>query len=204
MGRPREFEEEKVLEAAGDMFWAKGFEATSTRDLTACTGLTPSSMYAAFGDKRAFFRRVLDHYLEHTSRERIARLEASLPPGAAIAAFFAEIIERSLSDVQQRGCMLVNSALDATSRDPDFRAAIANELAALQGFFHRCVIAGQHSGEIRASLSADDAARHLLSVLLGVRVLARVRPERELLTGAVRPVLTMLLQSPQSLEGSLS
>jgi TetR/AcrR family transcriptional repressor of nem operon len=192
MGRPREFDERTVLEAARDAFWAKGYEGTSTRDLTACTGLTPSSMYAAFGDKLALFRRALDHYLDHTLRDRMARLEGTVPPGYAISGFFHEVIERSVGDKVQRGCMLVNSTLEASPRDAELRDAIARELTLIERFFHRCFVAGQKAGEIPATHSADDAARHLLSVLLGIRVLARVRPERKLLTGAVRQALNML------------
>jgi TetR/AcrR family transcriptional repressor of nem operon len=59
----------------------------------------------------------------------------------------------------------------------------------IERFFHRCFVAGHTSGEIPTTHSADDAARHLLSVLLGIRVLARVRPEHELLAGAVRQAL---------------
>jgi TetR/AcrR family transcriptional repressor of nem operon len=192
MGRPRKFDERAVLEAAGDVFWAKGYEGTSTRDLTACTGLTPSSMYAAFGDKRTLFRRALDHYLDHTLRERMDRFEGTVSPGNAISGFFDEVIERSVSDKLQRGCMLVNSALEASPRDAEFQDAIAHELTMIERFFHRCFLAGQTTGEIPNTHTADDAARHLLSVLLGIRVLARVRPERKLLAGAVRQALKML------------
>src|SRR5690349_3248315 len=100
MGRPRAFDDQAVLAAAGDIFWARGYEATSTRDLTAQTGLTPSSMYAAFGDKRGLFRRALDHYLGRL-REKMSRLEATLTPAQAITGFFEDVIERSLSDKLQ-------------------------------------------------------------------------------------------------------
>jgi TetR/AcrR family transcriptional repressor of nem operon len=189
MGRPREFDERAVLDAASDAFWTNGYEGTSTRNLTDCTGLTASSMYAAFGDKRALFRRALDHYLDYTLRARMAHLEDTVSPSHAISGFFHEVLERSVGDKVQRGCMLVNSVLEASPRDAELRDAIARELTLIERFFHRCFVAGQSSGEIPATHSADDAARHLLSVLLGIRVLARVRPERKLLTGAVRQAL---------------
>ena len=79
MARPREFDEQAVLDAASDVFWAKGYEATSTRDLSAKTGLRPSSIYAAFGDKRRMFLRALDHYLGRL-REKMTSLPASASP----------------------------------------------------------------------------------------------------------------------------
>src|SRR6185312_10353403 len=95
MARPRAFDEAQVLGAAADVFWAKGYEATSTRDLSAVTGLTTSSIYAAFGDKRELFHRALDHYLTQTLRANIARLEQGASPSRAIADFFLDIIDRS-------------------------------------------------------------------------------------------------------------
>lgn len=192
MARPREFDERQVLEAAGDAFWAKGYEATTTRDLVSVTGRSQPSLYNAFGDKRGLFRRALEHYLDLTLHERVARLERELPPALAIATFLQEIIDRSVEDPQKRGCMLVNSALEATPDNPETREAIAGELTQIRAFFLRCMCAGQHSGDIPTAVPAEDAASHLLAVLLGVRVLARINPERVLLTAAVTPALALL------------
>jgi TetR/AcrR family transcriptional repressor of nem operon len=191
MARPRKFDEAKVLEMAADAFWTRGYEATSTRDLTEFTGLTQSSIYAAFGDKRGLFLRALKHYLERVLHERIERLEA-LPPRQAIADFFTEVVDRSLADPRHRGCMLVNTALEATPDDPELQRYVAAETIMIEDFFRRCIAAGQASGEMPADRSATDSARHLLAVLLGLRVLVRVRPDAALLTGLVGPALATL------------
>jgi TetR/AcrR family transcriptional repressor of nem operon len=192
MGRPREYDEGEVLAAAGDVFWARGYEATSTRALTECTGLTPASIYNAFGDKRGLYLRALRYYLDQTLRERITRLESTLPPGRAIAMFFREIITRSLADPQHRGCMLMNAAIEVTSDDPEMQRIIADETVIIEGFFLRCAVAGQKNGEIPKDQPAADIARMLLALLAGLRVLARVRPDAKLLKGLVRPALAML------------
>jgi TetR/AcrR family transcriptional regulator, transcriptional repressor for nem operon len=192
MARPREFDEVKVLEAAGAVFWAKGFEATTTRDLTECTGLTQSSIYAAFGDKRGIFLRSLQYYLDSILLERINRLETTKSPRHAILAFFQEIVDRSLADPEHRGCMLVNATLGATPDDPELQRYLADETKKIEGFFLRCVSTAQKAGEIPADLPARNHARHLLAVLLGLRVLARARPDAELLNGLVGPALAPL------------
>jgi TetR/AcrR family transcriptional regulator, transcriptional repressor for nem operon len=192
MARPREFDEARVLEAAGAAFWAKGFEATTTRDLTECTGLTQSSIYAAFGDKRGIFMRSLRYYLESILHERIVRLETTKSPGEAIVRFFKEIVDRSLADVQHRGCMLVNASLEVTAADPDLQRYVTAETSKIEQFFLRCVIAGQKSGEIPSNSNAENHARHLLAVLLGLRVLARIRPDEDLLKGLVEPALATI------------
>ncbi|WP_207001878.1 TetR/AcrR family transcriptional regulator [Trinickia mobilis] len=191
MARPREFDEDAVLEAVCDAFWAKGYEGTSTRDLVQVTGLAQPSLYNAFGDKRALFRRSLEYYLDQTVRKRFARLEASVAPGLAITTFFHEIVERSVIDPERRGCMLINSALESTRDDDEFRQSVVSEIGEIGEFFHRCLLAARQRGEIPRAVSAGDAAKHLLAIMLGVRVLARVNPERALLRGAVSPALAL-------------
>ncbi|WP_233838171.1 TetR/AcrR family transcriptional regulator [Paraburkholderia sp. ZP32-5] len=192
MGRPRQFDEISVLEAACGAFWARGYEATSTRDLVKATGLTQPSLYNAFGDKRGLFLRALDYYLDTTLRDRIARAEGSYTPGAAITAFFAETVQRALDDDAQRGCLMVNSALEAAPGDSELKAAITAELTQIRDFFLRCVEGGKNSGEITTQIAATDVAQHLLAVLLGLRVLARVHPDRDWQVRAVTPALIQL------------
>jgi len=192
MARPREFDEEAALDAAVQCFWEQGYEATSVRDLAARMGITGASLYNAFGDKRSLYRRSLDFYVERSFRERAGRLGGRLPPRDAIIAFFHEIIERSLGDAKARGCLMVNSALEAGPRDPEFRAVVANALGQIEAFFCRSAAAGQRDGTIPLTHSAEDLGRFLLSVLLGIRVLARTAPKRSQLEGALRPALALL------------
>lgn len=192
MPRPREFNEAAALEAAVLCFWTRGYEATSVRDLAQGMGITGASLYNTFGDKRTLFRRALDHYVEYSVGDRIQRLEGKLPPRQAINAFFDEIIARSLSDPQRKGCLLVNSALEVTPHDPEFQRAIADVLEHIEAFFFRTVQAGQQAGDIPSTPPARDLSRLLLAVLLGIRVLARTRPEPALLEGLARSVLALL------------
>jgi TetR/AcrR family transcriptional repressor of nem operon len=191
MARPREFDETAVLESAIQCFWSHGYEATSVRDLAEKMGITGASLYNAFGDKRALYRRALDHYVEQGFGNR-AELEKRLPPREAIAAFFAEVIEWSLADRQRKGCMLVNSALEVAPHDPEFRRVVADVLVRVEAFFRRCVAAGQQAGTISTAQPAEDLARLLLGIHLGIRVLARARPERALLEGLLRPAFALL------------
>lgn len=192
MARPREFDEHAVLDAAVYRFWRYGYEATSVRELAQEMGITGASLYNAFGDKRSLFRRALAFYVENSFGDRVARFEHSLSPLAAIEAFFKEIVDRSVADQDRKGCLLVNSALEVAPHDPDFRATVSEVLQRVEGFFRRCLRAGQQSGEIAETQCADDLARMLLGIHLGIRVLARTRPERALLDGVARPALALL------------
>jgi TetR/AcrR family transcriptional repressor of nem operon len=88
--------------------------------------------------------------------------------------------------------MLVNAALDVAPHDPGFREVVAQVLSRIETFFLKCVETGQADGSITRSLAAATLAQNLLGVLMGLRVLARVRPERALLEGVVAPSLALL------------
>jgi len=191
MGRPKEFDQTAALDAAMDCFWRDGFEATSVRDLAARMGITGASLYNAFGDKRSLFRQVLQHYAERSTRERIARLESTFSPKQAVCAFLGEIVQRSV-DGDRRGCLLVNTALEIAPHDPELGAEVAVLLGEIEAFFRRAIAAAQAVGSTPPDRDAADLARLLLGVTLGVRVLARSKPQRELLEGVVRPALALL------------
>jgi TetR/AcrR family transcriptional repressor of nem operon len=194
MARPREFDETVALEAAIECFWRRGYEATSLRDLTASMGLTAPSLYNAFGDKEELFARALERYLDRTTRDRLRRLEDSLAPKEALHCFFAEIVEHSIKDRQRKGCFLVNSALEVAPHHAACRAVIAEQFGEIEAFFRRCIRAGQADKTVPPDVDAGDTARLLLGVLLGVRVLARTNPNRDVLEGVVRPALKLLDQ----------
>lgn len=197
MSRPREFQEDEVLDAAIVCFWRRGLEATSVRELSEAMGLNQPSLYNAFGDKRHLFAKSLERYATQFMRARIARLEQAHVGGDAIRAFFRELISRSVADPDRRGCLIVNSALEVAPHDADMRRAIGTYLAEIEGFFLRCLEKARDEGMLSPDHDVRDLARHYLGLLLGLRVLARTRPQRELLEGMVRPALA-LLDQPRS------
>lgn len=192
MARPREFDEAAVLDAAIARFWQHGYEATSVRDLADEMNIAGASLYNAFGDKRTLYEHALNRYLDQSFRERIRRLEPGLPPREAIVAFLQEIVKRSLTDKQRRGCMLVNSAIESAPHDDKFFDIVATFLDEVEQFFFRCVSSGQKDGTITKANTAEDISKSLLSILLGIQVLARVKPERKLLEGLLRPIFGLL------------
>lgn len=194
MPRPRHFTESDALETAMRHFWQHGYAATSVRDLGQAMGLGSASLYNTFGDKQALFAAALDRYLDRNMRARIARLEADLPPRAAVTAFFDEIVRASLEDPQRRGCLLVNTALEVAPHDAAIGVLVAERLTELEAFFARCITAGRANGSIAKAPRGDDTALAslFLATVLGLRVLARARPEPALLHGVARQALAAL------------
>jgi TetR/AcrR family transcriptional regulator, transcriptional repressor for nem operon len=88
--------------------------------------------------------------------------------------------------------MLVNAALEGAPNDPAFRKVLAKTLVGIERFFQTCITAGQADGAVARTLQAETSAQNLLGVLMGIRVLARVRPERSLLEGVAAAALAPL------------
>ncbi len=181
-----------ALEAAIECFWQHGYEATSVRDLADKMKISAPSLYNAYGDKHTLFVRALEQYLDHSARALIKRLESSLPPKQAIRRFIEEIIEHSVSDRERRGCFLINSALEVAPHDTELGAFVVDRFAEIEAFFYRSTKAAQAEGAVPLDRPAKDLARLLLGVLIGIRVLARSKPERALLEGVAEPALALL------------
>lgn len=192
MARPRSFNEDKVLDAAIDCFWRKGLKSASIRDLADEMGIAGPSLYNAYGCKQSLFARALERYADTGMRVRIARLEKDFPPKEALFAFFSETIDQALEAPDSRGCLLINTAMEVSPQDNELRQAVGVYLKEIQAFFCRTLKAGQTDSTISRRLSAEAFSRMLLALLLGIRVLARTQPSRDMLESAVAPALESL------------
>ena len=106
-GRPREFDESVVLDAALEVFWTDGYRSTTTRALEERLGLSQSSIYNAFGSKELLLEAALSRYEDRTGAELLDPLEASSVGLAAADRFFVDL-GRWVTSQGRRGCLLIN------------------------------------------------------------------------------------------------
>jgi len=135
-GRPRSFDHEAVLLKARDVFWQRGYAATSLDDLAAATGLNRPSLYGAFGDKRALYLATL----ERTRADMIKALETALaahgPLRAVLTRIYAAAVQIYLrGDPVGRGCFLVGTAVTEAAVEDEVRALLTMSFAQLDGAF---------------------------------------------------------------------
>jgi len=185
------FETEDALGKAMAAFWARGYEATSMQDLVDCMGIGRGSLYAAFGDKRRLFLRALALYDDRHRRRWTERLTAEISPRQAIIVSFEEVVSATLGGARD-GCLLINTGLEMSPHDPEIAAVVGTALEEMEGFFRTMVQRGQAAGEIAPEIDADQAARGLLALLAGLRVLSRARPDEALLRGVARQAEALL------------
>lgn len=185
MGRPKEFDEQDALMKAMDLFWVHGYKATSIQDLVDGMGIGRGSLYGTFGGKRSLFMRALRHY-DRTREEHLTQLAAEMEPRAAVLATFEGVVDSVVSNGGRDGCFLVNTALELAAHDTEVASVVASAFANSEGFFRMMIERGQASEEIPTDVDAPTTARTLLTLLLGLFVLSRSRPETVLLRTVVQ------------------
>ncbi len=165
MPRRQEFIEEEVIQKAMEVFWKKGYAATTTRDLTEAMQINISSLYNSIGDKRQLFIRCIRHYSNIRIRAVELRLAKYDSPFQMLEAFIKEVAKTIITEPSS--CMCVKAAFEIEGDDPEVNQAINEYNDHLHGFMKRMVISAQESGEIAASESGDIIADYLDSLFTG-------------------------------------
>ncbi len=164
MARPREFDEREVLDRALDVFWTKGFEATSVQDLVNATGLGRASLYAAFGDKEGLFAATLEHYQKQRAAELDTLVNAAcLRP--ALKVYFDTWIDTHASGRGPRGCFVSKSATMCETQSGRLKGWLERAINQMDQTFVQAIERAQARGEISSHTDAK-ALAHFLSVFL--------------------------------------
>ena len=188
----KQFRTDEVLTKAMHAFWARGYEATSMQDLVGSMGINRASIYATFGDKHSLFIKALRAYDERHRAAFLERLRQQHAGKVAIVNAFDEVIASAMDWGSRDGCLLVNTALELSPHDEAIGQIVSAGLRQVEMFFHDMIKAGQALGEIPLSVDAKHTAQALLSLLIGLRVLTRSRPEKALFKSIARQAEAML------------
>ena len=191
MARPRQFDPEITLDFAVDTFWEWGFEATSIEKLCRNLKLNPGSLYGAYGDKRTLFVAILDRYVDKVSSEAIEQIAGNPSGVAGIRAYFDFLIEAIIEGKRRWGCLLTNSLVELSGRDPEVAAKVALHFARLETAFASALMRSRASGELQSD-AGPELAPYLVCIVQGLNVLARTKPTRAKLQAMVNPALRLL------------
>jgi len=195
MARPREFDIHEALESAMNVFWAKGYEATSLDDLCQAMGLSRSSLYAAFGDKHSLYVRVLERY-ESAAVRRIRSTIASSPSvKAGITAFIGRIIEGIVAGPGRRGCFIGNCAAELVRGDRGGATRVRQSLERIEAAFRDALETARTNGELPPSADVAALARFVTAGIQGLRLVGKTHPDRMVLED-IAAVMLRCLEHP--------
>ncbi|WP_029685427.1 TetR/AcrR family transcriptional regulator [Tatumella saanichensis] len=172
-GRPREFDSEKVLDAAIQQFTLQGYHGSSISSLSQATSLTAGSLYKAYTDKRGLFNAALQRYVS-VNNQRLEQQLASVDSGlAGIRLLLNHYLNRSSGESGRIGCLVVSTANELAATDPQIATVVAELMERYRQRFLRCLQQGIRDGSINASLDAERSASLLLAMTQGIRVLGK-------------------------------
>jgi len=197
MARPREFDADTALDRAMEVFWSKGYGATSLDDLCEVTGLSRSSLYATFGSKRNLLLRSVDRYVAQRTPSIAAVLSQPLPICDAFAALARQFIDQIISGPGRRGCFLGNSAAELPRSDRAALARVRQGLQSTEATFRDALARAKARGELSSGADVDALARFLTAGFQGLRLVGKVNPNRAVLEDIATTMLRCLVpQAP--------
>lgn len=192
MARPREFDADAALDRAMEMFWSKGYEATSLDDLCEVTGLSRSSLYATFGSKRNLLLRSVDRYVEQRTPNIAEILAQPLPIHDAFAALARRFIDQIVSGPGRRGCFLGNCAAELPRSDRAALARVREGLESTEATFRDALVRARARAELPSGADVDALARFLMAGFQGLRLVGKVNPDRAVLEDIATTMLRCL------------
>ncbi|MET9434298.1 TetR family transcriptional regulator [Streptomyces sp. NPDC006551] len=193
MARPKEFAPEAALQSALELFWRRGYEATTMSDLVEHLGIGRASIYATFGNKRQLYMKALDCYLR--TRDPLMTEELS-QPGPALPAIRALIrryaVEAGAEETRLTGCFITNSAAELGPHDEAVARRIELNWEQIETLLHASLVRARAQGELSADRDPRALARMLLVLMQGIRLVGKASSDPTRVRDAAEQALALL------------
>ncbi len=193
MPRQKDFDEAVVLDRAVNLFWDKGFNGASMQEVVDRLGISRSSLYDTFGDKRQLFIKSLHRYQQQQGGVWMAKAEQSNATLPFLREMFETAIQEIAKDKQSKGCFMVNSAVELAPHDPEVAQIVDNNRCQMENAFAALILKGQLTGEISTKKDALSFARFLFHVFSSIRLAAKSAIEPDELADIVEVAFSVLL-----------
>ncbi len=172
-GRPPAFDRETVLAAARDTFWQHGYDGSSIADLTAAMGITPQSLYAAFGSKAELYRETLDQYRRMPRPEPGNPFQDKIDTVTAFERFLTNSAKIFTAPEHPKGCMISTAVLNCAEENEPIAHHVASMRLQTLDIFTARIERGIAEGDIRPEANPRSLARFLGAIVQGMSVQAR-------------------------------
>ncbi len=180
MARPIQFNKSEVLDKALEVFWEKGYEATSLSDLIDAMALSKSSFYNTFDSKHQIFTEALRRYNECMTFPLRQALDDSPSGLEFIRAVFIEIIGPAESSMGLKGCFLMNTASEFAQNDPEIGKIVDLGLSQIEKIFLSAITKAQALGELSSDKKPEELAIFLVNNMSGLKTMVKagIKPDR--------------------------
>ena len=171
------------------VFWSCGYHRTSLPDLLEATNLSRGSLYAAFGDKHGLFLCALDRYID----DALVRLDTELDPRknalAGLRTCLAGYVDRTSGIAGKRGCLVVATAMELAAHDTEAAQRIRRFFKTMETRLAGALARAQAAGELADGVEPATAARLLICLVEGMRVVGKTAPDRTMSQAVVQTLI---------------
>ena len=192
MARKKEFNEEALLDKAVNLFWRKGYHATSAQDLVDELGISRSSLYDTYTDKRTLFKESLKQYQLCNTNALLKMVDESKDAEQTVHQIFQNILKESTADETHKGCFMVNTAVEFSGQDKEIEELVNQNNKSVEDALALLVRKGQADGQFSTKKTPRAFARFLFTSISGLLVAARSGSDRRVLSDIVEVVLASL------------
>jgi TetR/AcrR family transcriptional repressor of nem operon len=192
VARTKAFDPDAALDSALELFWRRGYEATSMADLVEHLELARASIYGTFGGKRDLYLKALDRYVQTRDPDLVDVLSQPGPVLPAVRAVVHAYARDSAGDAHRRGCFLVNTAVELLPGDQLAARRVESSWDTLETALTSALTRARAQGELAPGKDPRALARFLLVVLQGLRVLGKGSPNPDRLRAAAEQALAAL------------
>lgn len=188
-GRPLSFDRDAALETAMHVFWERGYEAASIADLTSAMGITPPSLYTAFGDKEQLFLEAIERYALGYGSAGARALNEEPTARGAIERWLLEAANELTQPCHPKGCMVVMAATNCSAAAERVQDALLLRRTEAIANVGRRIQGGIDSGELPPDTDAKDLANFYATIYQGMSMQAKDGATHESLLATVRTAM---------------
>ncbi|MEU3743804.1 MULTISPECIES: TetR/AcrR family transcriptional regulator [Streptomyces] len=193
MARTKEFDPDAALQAALDLFWARGYEATTMSDLVEHLGVGRASIYATFGNKHDLYMKAMDRYLETRDPELVEELSSPGPALPAVRALVRRFAAEAATEGERlNGCFVTNSAAELAPHDTAVARRVELSWEQIETLLYGALTRARAGGELPADRDPRALARMLLVLLQGIRVVGKASTDPGRVLDAAEQALGLL------------
>lgn len=192
MPRPKEFNPDEAIEKAMQVFWHKGYEATSMEDLLTAMDLNRGSLYDTFGDKRALFLKAMDRYCSGFVGPKFSLLDQPGPALPTLRRFVQRMIESALADPQRRGCLITNTVMELAPHEKGIAGKLNQALKMGEDAFFGLLARAKKQGELSLDKDPRALARFLTTMMQGTIVMIKAGAPADVVQQTAETALSTL------------
>ena len=192
MPRVKLFDENEVLSKATELFWKKGYHATSIQDLVSFLGINRGSLYDTYGGKKELFYKAFQLYRTNNCNGIETFFENQNEVKNGFRALFEMGINESISDKDKKGCFVVNTTTELIPGEKELLEILQENKKIFEKLFYNFLLKGQQSGEISKSKNIKTISHLFYTFYNGLKVVAKVQSEPKELLNSVDEILMLL------------